>query len=125
MSRTTLRFLCAGFGSLLLAMAALAVRVNGMTRLALLPMSVGVVMLVPAAFGEAREHVQEAYRRFRNAAFICFGVALFLLSFVMTLSDRHGALAQEAASLGAACWLVAMMLTFCYAFYASKRRALN
>ena len=125
MSRQSLRFACAGIGCLLLAIAAFFIRTNGSTRLALLPVSMGVVMLVPAAFGETREHANEACLRFRNAAFVCFGLALTLLMSVLALRDRHGAIAQRLASLGAACWLVAMMLTFCFAFYASKRRAIN
>ena len=83
----------------------------------------GVVMLVPAAFGE--RVAEEACLRFRNAAFVCFAAAIIALTFVISLTDRHGLLAQQAASLGAACWLVAMMMTFCFAYYASKRRAVN
>jgi len=125
MSSSTLRMACASAGSLLLALAALSIRSTGPTRLALLPISIGILMLVPAAFGETREHVEAAYARFRNAAFVCFGAAIAVLVFVMALPDRHGTLAQRAAALGAACWLVAMMMTFCFAFYASKRRAIN
>ena len=69
--------------------------------------------------------IEEAYVRFRNAAFICFGAAIAVLVFVMALRDHHSPLAQSAASLGAACWLVAMMLAFCFAYYAAKRRAVN
>ena len=117
MTRSSLRFACAGFGLMLLASAAFHVRV--------LPIVLGVLMLVPAAFGEMDDGIEQACLRFRNAAFGCFGVAIALLTFVLSLTDRRGLLAQQAASLGAACWLVAMLMTFCFAFYASKRRALN
>jgi hypothetical protein len=117
MTRPSLRFACAAFGLLLLALAAFHVRV--------LPIVLGVLMLVPAAFGESDDEIEGACLRFRNAAFGCFGVAIALLTFVLSLTDRRGPLAQQAASLGAACWLVAMLMTFCFAFYASKRRALN
>ena len=69
--------------------------------------------------------IEEAYVRFRNAAFICFAAAIAVLVFVMTLRDHRSALAQSAASLGAACWLVAMLMAFCFAYYASKRRAIS
>jgi len=72
-----------------------------------------------------RQSIEEAYVRFRNAAFICFTAAIGVLVFVMTQHDHRSALAQSAASLGAACWLVAMMLAFCFAYYAAKRRALS
>jgi len=72
-----------------------------------------------------RQSIEEAYVRFRNAAFILFGAAIAALVFVMVLRDHRSALAQSAASLGAACWLVAMMLAFCFAYYAAKRRALS
>ena len=123
MNQNSVRLACAGFGSMLLALAAIHVRANGPARLDLLPIIIGVVMLVPAAFAERA--VEEACLRFRNAAFVCFGAAIIVLMFVLTLRDRHGALAQQAASLGAACWLVAMMMTFCFAYYASKRRAVS
>lgn len=71
------------------------------------------------------EAIEEACVRFRNAAFICFAAAIGVLVFVMALRDHHSALAQSAASLGAACWLVAMLMAFCFAYYASKRRALS
>ena len=125
MTRTSLRLACAGFGLLLLALAAVHVRMNGPTRLVILPIALGIAMLLPAAFGEGREFIEEACLRFRNAAFVCFVVAIGVLVFVMALHDRHSSLAQKAASLGASCWLVAMMMTFCFAYYASKRRAVN
>jgi hypothetical protein len=123
MTPSSLRFVCAGLGSLLLVLAASYVRFAGATRLVLLPTVLGTLMLVPAVFGERRDAVEEACLRFRNAAFACFGVAIALLTFILALHDRRGALAQQAASLGAACWLVAMLMTFCFAFYATKRRA--
>jgi hypothetical protein len=125
MPRTKLRHACAGFGALLLALAAVTVRLDGPTRLALLPILLGTLMLVPAAFGERGEQVEEACLRFRNAAFVCFGVATALLAFVISLHDRHSELSQQAASLGAACWLVAMLMTFCFTYYAAKRRAIS
>jgi|GEM_PF-3424772 len=123
MKQNSVRHACAGVGSLLLAAAAFHVRANGPSRLDLLPITLGILMLIPAAFGE--HAVEEACLRFRNAAFICFGAAIVALMFVITLKDRHTLLAQGAASLGAACWLVAMMMTFCFAWYASKRRAVS
>lgn len=123
MKQNAVRHACAGFGAFLLAAAAFHVRANGPSRLDLLPITLGMLMLIPAAFGE--HAVDEACLRFRNAAFICFGVAIVVLMFVITLHDRHSAVAQQAASLGAACWLVAMMMTFCFAWYASKRRAVS
>jgi len=72
---------------------------------------------------QRRDAIEEACVRFRNAAFACFGAAIALLTFVMSLHDRHSAVAQQAASLGAAVWLVAMLMTFCFAFYATKRRS--
>jgi hypothetical protein len=123
MKSSTLRFACAGFGLLLLAVAGLYVRADGPTRLVVLPIVVGALMLAPAAFGERRDAIEEACLRFRNAAFGCFFVAIALLTFVMSLHDRRAPVAQQAASLGAACWLVAMLMTFCFAFYATRRRA--
>ena len=117
MTRPSLRFACAGFGSMLLASAAFQPRA--------LPIILGILMFVPAAFGESDDGIEGACLRFRNAAFGCFGVAIALLTVVLSLTDRRGPLAQQAASLGAACWLVAMLMTFCFAFYASKRRALS
>lgn len=72
-----------------------------------------------------QQAVEEAYLRFRNAAFVCFAAAIGVLVFVMTLRDHRSAFAQSAASLGAACWLVAMVMAFCFAYYASKRRVLS
>src|SRR5437660_477988 len=90
MTRTSLRLVCAGLGSLLLALAAFYVRLAGPARLVILPITLGMLMLVPAALGERREKVEEACLRFRNAAFACFGLAIALLMFVMSLHDRHG-----------------------------------
>jgi len=123
MTRTSLRLACAGFGALLLVLAAAYIRMAGPARLVVLPITLGLLMLVPAAFGERRDAIEEACLRFRNAAFACFGTAIALLTFVMSLRDRHSAVAQHAASLGAAVWLVAMLMTFCFAFYATKRRS--
>ena len=86
----------------------------------------GILLLAPAAFGggaQDRARIDEDARRFRLAALVCFSAAVVLYAFVLMLRSR-GDLAQSAASLGAAFWLVAMLLLFLFAFYASRRRAL-
>ena len=95
-----------------------------------IPIVIGALFLVPATFGggaaseEDVERLETSRRLFRNASLTCFAIALALYALVLSLRDRLGALAQQAASLGAAFWLVAVILLFLFAFYASRRRAL-
>lgn len=124
-----LRVACATAGVLLLAAAASMIRGEGVQRAELVPVVSGLVLLLPAAFGggAARsrdlDRIGEDARRFRLAALVCFSLAVTMYAFVVMLHSR-GELAQSAASLGAALWLVAMLLLFLFAFYASRRRAL-
>ncbi len=124
-----LRVVCAFAGVILLAVAASMIRSDGAQNAEIAPVVAGLLLLAPAALGggAARRHdlarIEEDARRFRLAALICFSIAVTMYALVLLVRGR-GDLAQSAASLGAAFWLVAVVLLFLFAFYASRRRAL-
>ncbi len=125
----SLRVACAVAGVLLIAATALLILDGGIQRIELLPIMFGLLFLVPATFGggAARSRdltrIEEDARRFRFAALICFSAAVAMYAFVIMLGSDAD-LAQSAASLGAAFWVVAMLQLFLFAFYSSRRRAL-
>ena len=90
----------------------------------------GALFLIPATFGGGAaterdvERIETSRLLFRNAALICFGFALALYALVLSMTDPLSVIAQQAASLGAAFWLVAVILLFLFALYSSRRRAL-
>jgi hypothetical protein len=122
MIRPSIRISCAAVAVVLLA--------AGGFHAGVLPILAGVLFLIPATFGGGAateddiERLDVSRRLFRNASLVCFGAALALYAVVLSMGDRRGAIAQQAASLGAAFWLVAVILLFLFAFYASRRRAL-
>lgn len=124
-----LRVAFASVGVLLIATTAFLIMDDGVQRIELLPALIGLLFLLPAALGgggaKRRDlaRVVEDARRYRLAALICFGMAILMYSLVVMLRS-HGDFAQSVASLGAAFWVVAMLLLFLFAFYASRRRAL-
>jgi hypothetical protein len=124
-----LRVACAAAGVLLIAATGVLILDDGVQRVQLLPVMFGLLFLVPAAFGGGAERwrdlacIEKDARRYRLAALICFSVAVMMYAVVVMLGSR-GDLAQSAASLGAAFWVVAMILLFLFAFCASRRRAL-
>ncbi len=123
------RVACAAAGTLLLAATAVLISIEGLQRIEILPLMFGTVVLAPAAFGGGASRrrdagrVEEDARRMRNAALFCFAVAMGLYVFVL-VAGASSQLAQNAASLAVAFWIVALLLTFAFAFLASRRRAL-
>ena len=115
------RVLSISTGVLLLAGSSFAIRVSGITLWTAALAVGGVLLLLPALHVSPRS-IDQAIRRVRLAAVICFAGAFAALGAVASL--RGSRAADEAVSLSAALWLVAMTLTFVTAFYASKRRAL-
>ena len=116
------RIACALVGVVLLAVAGFDRNVPVMIA--------GALFLLPATFGGGRtragdlQRLETSIRLFRSASLLCFGAALGLYAIVLSMKDRLGAMAQQAGILGAAFWLVALLLLFLFAFYASRRRAL-
>lgn len=124
----SMRFSCAAAGVVLLAATAVLIGVTGLQRIELLPAIFGVVFLAAAAFGGVARlrdvvRVEDDIRRLRDAALFCFSVAVAMYVFVLVAGPRSD-LAQSVTSLAIAFWIVAMLLTFVFAFYASHRRAL-
>ena len=122
MIRPSIRLACAA--------AAVVLLILGGFHTGVLPIIAGALLLFPATFGggaatvDDLERIETSRRLFRNAAFLCFSAAVALYAFVLSTTDRLGEVAQQAASLGAAFWIVALILLFLFAFYASRRRAL-
>ena len=122
MVRPPIRIACAAAAVLLLA--------AGGFHAGVLTIIAGALLLIPATFGGGAaserdlDRIETSRLLFRNAALICFGVALALNALVLSMTDRLSAVAQQAASLGAAFWLVAIILLFLFALYSSRRRAL-
>ncbi len=123
------RVACATVGVVLLATAGVLILNDGLQRIQLLPVMFGLLFLVPATFGGGSARwrdlaaIEQDAKRFRMASLICFSAAVSIYTMIFALHSR-GPLAQSAASLGAAFWVVAILLLFLFAFYSSRRRAL-
>ena len=116
-----IRALCAASGAVLLTFAALLIRTSGPTAVVLVPALSGFAMLAPSAM-VARERMEEAMRRTRTAALLCFTFATLLFVASMRVRGSLPLAAQEMASLGVAFWAVAMLLGFGAAWYWSRAR---
>lgn len=87
----------------------------------------GVLLLLPAlaSWREPRpedfERLLENEHRFRGAMFACYGAALLIYLFVVTMREARTDLLQRAASLGAAFWTVGFIVMYFAAYYASRR----
>jgi preprotein translocase subunit SecG len=70
--------------------------------------------------------IDEQLQRIRFAAFFCFCAAAFAYGFVMSERRRVAEESlQSMASLGAAFWVVAVVLMFFVAYYRVQRRRIE
>lgn len=81
--------------------------------------------MVPSRLRELRR-IDEQLQRFRSAMFVCFCAAAFLYGFVMSARRRAATDSlQEMASLGAAFWVVGIVLMFFVVYYRAQRRRIE
>lgn len=126
MRRPLLQFVLACFGVLLLAGSAAFVLTRGFDAIAAAAVVVGLLLLVPAFFDprsadEDLDRLTEELRRYRAATFGCFGISLLICALVTSSRSMSSALQNRFASLGAAFWVVGMILMFFVVHYGTRR----
>jgi hypothetical protein len=93
-----------------------------------LPFVLAALFALPAMFGgdvppaEDLPRIAEQLIRFRSAMVSCFLAALVLLMFAAGRLLPTDDFVQRAASLGAAFWIVAVLLSFFVAYYRTQLR---
>lgn len=125
MIRPAIRFAAACVGILLLAVCSGLVLEHGFDLRASLLIAAGFALLIPL-FGERVRHedirrLTEELRRYRTAMFACFGAALLIYAAVTSRQMSSNALQNRVAALGAAFWLVGLVLMFFVVYYGSRR----
>lgn len=68
--------------------------------------------------------IEGDYRRYRLAMFVCFVAAYLSFLFAVTTRGLRSDSIQRVAALGGALWIVAFLLLFPTAYYASRRAVL-
>jgi hypothetical protein len=128
MLSTPMRALCA-FAAVVAFYGGIAGLVVSPNALYVLALFAAAVLVMPAMFGGAKPtesdlpRIEEQLHRFRSAMLICFAATAGVYAFVITSRGRtRTAVLQQLSSLGVALWLVAFVLMFFVAYYATQRR---